>query len=543
MIKGSVVKKDFPVLRDSKVIYLDSTATAQRPLEVIEAEADFYRTVGANAHRGLYSLAIESTQLYENSRAEIAKFINAGPEELTFVRNTTEGINLVAYAWAMRNLRPGDVIISTVMEHHSNMVPWQIISQIRGVELKFVGITEDGRLDIEDLKKKLDKKVKIVAVTHVSNVLGTINPIKEICALAHENGAVCLVDGAQGAPHIPMDVKDVDCDFYAFSGHKMMGPMGIGALYIRQDIARNMGPFLGGGEMINRVKLDGATYAEPPLRFEAGTQNVGGAIGLAAAVRYLKGLGMADVMRHEQDVGEYARYRLSKIKGIRLFGPEPGKGATGGIATFVLDNHHPHDIADFLNQRGIAVRAGDHCAQPLHDILGVNATTRASFYIYNDTDDVDALFSALNDLATGRTSQQTNFVSAEHILDYYFNAKPNEGPLKKVDRSVHRANPMCGDEITIEVAIKDDVIDQIRVVPEGCKISVSSAYMMSVAVKGKKVLEALELADQFEAMLKGGEKIKGDLGALGDIVKSPARMKCAMLAWNALREVLKDDGE
>ncbi len=397
MIRNNI-KSDFPIFsywesRGKPLIYLDSAATTQKPLRVISTLEEYYSQFNANVHRGTYELSQIATDIYEEARSKAAHFINAPqPESIIFTRNATESLNLIAYAWGLNSLKEGDEVILSEMEHHSNLVPWHIIARHTGAVLKFIRMNGDYLLDLESLKKNLTRKTKAVSVVHVSNVLGTINPVKEITALAHEAGAISIVDGAQSAPHIPVDVQDIGCDFYAFSGHKMCGPTGIGALYGRYDILEKMEPFLGGGEMINEVFPTTSNYAKPPYKFEAGTPNISGAIGLKAAIDYLEEIGLKDIEEYEMSLGDYAAHRLAEVEGIHIFRPH----TTGtGVISFTIDNVHPHDISTILDSEGIAIRAGHHCAQPLMRKLQVQSTARASFYLYNDKSDVEALASAL----------------------------------------------------------------------------------------------------------------------------------------------------
>lgn len=393
------IRKDFPILEretanGKRVIYLDSTATSQKPLQVIEAMNDYYRRSNANIHRGVHTLAEEATSLYEGARERIAKFIHAATSrEIIYTRNTTESINLVAYSWARANLKAGDLVILTEMEHHSNLVPWHMLQAERGIELEFIPVTEDGLLDLEAYKTLLNRTPKLVSFTHMSNVLGTINPAAEIIKLAHAAGAVTLVDGAQSVPHLAVDVQALDADFYAFSAHKMCGPSGMGVLYGKSALLEAMPPFLGGGDMIKEVKLRSFRPNTLPHKFEAGTPAIAEAIGLGAAVDYLTQIGISDIAAHEHEITEYALERLEEIPGIKLFGPSADK--KGGVAAFTLEGVHPHDVAQILDQDGIAVRAGHHCAQPLHEKFGIPATSRASFYLYSTKDEVDMLVKGL----------------------------------------------------------------------------------------------------------------------------------------------------
>jgi cysteine desulfurase/selenocysteine lyase len=393
------IRKDFPILeRDLRagvrLTYLDSTATSQKPLPVIMAMDDFYRRSNANIHRGVHTLAEEATSLYEGAREKIAKFINAASaRQIIYTRNTTESINLVAYSWARANLKQGDLVVLTEMEHHSNLVPWHMLQAERGIELDFIRVTEDGLLDLDVYNSLLSRRPKLVSFTHMSNVLGTINPAAEIIRLAHDSGAIALVDGAQSVPHLRVDVQALDADFYAFSAHKMCGPTGIGALYGKTALLESMPPFLGGGDMIKEVKLRSFRPNTLPHKFEAGTPAIAEAIGFGAAVDYLASLGMDNIAAHEHEITEYALERLEEIPGVKLFGPSADK--KGGVAAFTLEGVHPHDVAQILDRDGIAVRAGHHCAQPLHEKFGIPATSRASFYLYNTKDEVDLLVNGI----------------------------------------------------------------------------------------------------------------------------------------------------
>jgi cysteine desulfurase/selenocysteine lyase len=399
MLNVNDIRKDFPVFqRETKpgtpLVYLDSTATSQKPLAVIEAMNDFYRRSNANIHRGVHTLAEEATAMYEQARVKIARFVNApSAHQIIYTRNTTESINLVAYSWARSNLKAGDLVILTEMEHHSNLVPWHILQSECGIELDFIPVTEDGLLDLESYKALLTRGPKLVSFTHMSNVLGTINPAAEIIRLAHEAGAITVVDAAQSVPHLSVDVQALDADFLAFSAHKMCGPTGIGALYGKMELLEAMPPFLGGGDMIKEVKLRSFRPNSLPYKFEAGTPAIAEAVGFGAAVDYLNTVGMDAIAAHEHAITEYALERLEEVPGVRVFGPSAQH--KGGVTAFTLEGVHPHDVAQILDKDGIAVRAGHHCAQPLHEKFGVPATSRASFYLYNTKDEVDLLINGI----------------------------------------------------------------------------------------------------------------------------------------------------
>lgn len=393
------VRADFPILERNingkKLVFLDSAASSQKPLQVIEAISNYYRTSHANVHRGIYRLSEEATDAYENARGRVARFINANSKnEIIFTRNTTESINLVAFSWARANVNAGDEILLTEMEHHANLVPWQLVAQEKDARLRFIPITDDGLLDLTEMDNLLTERTKLVAFTQASNVLGTLTPVREIVDRAHSVGAVTLVDGAQGVPHMPVDVQALGCDFYAFSSHKMCGPTGVGVLWGRREILEGMPPFMAGGEMIRRVELERSEWAEIPHKFEAGTPAIAEAIGLGAAVDYLSDLGMEAVRAHEKELTAYALERLVEVPGLTVYGPTDLE-VRGGVATFALDSAHPHDIATILDSEAVAVRAGHHCAMPLHKRLCLPASTRASFYIYNTPEEIDRLIEAL----------------------------------------------------------------------------------------------------------------------------------------------------
>lgn len=399
VLDSEKIRADFPVLQREvwpgvPLIYLDSTATSQKPVQVIEIMDKYYRRSNANIHRGIHVLAEEATELYETARGKIAQFIKAAsPRQIIFTRNTTESINLVAQSWGRANLNSGDLVILTEMEHHSNLVPWQMLAMERGLRLEFIPVTMGGMLDLDEYRHLLEQEPRMVAFTHMSNVLGTINPAAEMISLAHQAGAVTLVDGAQSVPHFAVDVQQLDADFLAFSGHKMCGPTGIGILYGRRSLLEEMPPFLGGGDMIKRVELRTFLPNELPHKFEAGTPSIAEAIGFGAAVDYLNNIGLDDIARQEHIIISYALERLEEIPGIKVYGPEAEQ--KGGVASFTLEGVHPHDVSQILDRDGVAVRAGHHCAMPLHMKLNLTATTRASFYLYNTIEEVDRLVDAI----------------------------------------------------------------------------------------------------------------------------------------------------
>ena len=400
-VDWTAIREDFPILRERAhghpLIYFDSAATSQKPRAVIEALRDYYEHNNANVHRGLHELSSRATEAYEAARQRVATYLGAATaEEIVFTRGTTESINLVAQSWGGKFLRAGDVILLTEMEHHSNLVPWQLLAGRSGAQLRFVPVCDDGTLDLERLPALLTPEVKLFALTHVSNSLGTINPVAALCRKARALGALTLVDAAQSAGHLPIDVQELGCDFLAFSGHKMCGPTGIGALYARAEILQSMPPWQGGGEMIVSVTLEKSVFKKAPHRFEAGTPNIAGAIGLAAAIDYLERIGRPAIFEHDAQLARYAMERLSELPGMRVLGPREERGALVG---FVMDAAHPHDLTTFADQYGLALRGGHHCNQPLMRRFGLPGTTRASFYFYNTSEEIDRMIEILREAA------------------------------------------------------------------------------------------------------------------------------------------------
>ena len=398
--RTATIRQDFPILSrtvasGAPLVYLDNGASSQKPESVLRAMDEYYRHYNANVHRGVHTLSEEATALYEGAREKVARFINArSAKEVVFTRGTTESINLVAYAWGRANLKPGDEVLITEMEHHANIVPWQIVQEQLGFTLRYVPITDHGLLDLDTLDTLLTEKTKLFAFVHASNVVGTINPVEELVARARAVGAKVLIDGAQSVPHMPVDMQALDPDFYAFSSHKMCGPTGIGVLYGKREILEAMPPFMGGGDMIREVTLAGSKWNTVPYKFEAGTPSIAEGIGLGAAVDYLQAVGMDWVRTHERELVAYAYERLSEVEGLRILGPGPDQ--RGGLISFTLEGVHPHDIAAILDSQGVAVRAGHHCAAPLHARYCIPASARASFYLYNTVQEVDVLTSALH---------------------------------------------------------------------------------------------------------------------------------------------------
>jgi cysteine desulfurase/selenocysteine lyase len=408
MLDPYKIRADFPILKrkinGQPLIYFDNAATSQKPRQVIEAIKNYYKEHNANVHRAVHTLSQEASELYEKAHEEVATFINAkGMEEIVFVRGTTEAINLVAYAWGLRNLKKNDDVVVSLMEHHSNIVPWELLSRINGFNVTYVNVKDDGTLDYEDFENKISKKTKIVCMSHVSNVSGVMNDVKRITKVAHEHDALALIDGAQSVPHSRVNVKDLDVDFLAFSGHKMLGPTGIGALYGKEEVLRSMEPFEGGGEMIREVTFDprrkrcSIAWNELPWKFEAGTPHIAGAVGLAEAVRYLKRIGMENVTTHEKALTKHAMKGMAECKKVKIYGPKD-PSLKCGIIPFGVDGLSSHDVALFLDNYGIMVRSGFHCAQPLHEIFKLKSSARASFYIYNTREEIDRFMEVLREM-------------------------------------------------------------------------------------------------------------------------------------------------
>lgn len=399
---ASQVRADFPILNQTihgqPLVYLDNAATSQKPRQVIEALRDYYEGYNSNVHRGVHTLSAKATDAYEAARVKVARFVNAASEqEIVYTRNATEAINLVAYSWGMNSLQAGDEILLTVMEHHSNLIPWQFVAQKTGAVLKFVEVTESGELDLDHYQSLLSDRTKLVSVVHVSNTLGCTNPVQEIARLAHTKGARVLIDACQSLPHLPIDVQAIDCDWLVGSGHKMCAPTGIGFLYGKLALLREMPPFLGGGEMIADVYLDHATYADLPHKFEAGTPAIGEAIALGAAVDYLSSIGLERIYAYEQELTHYLFERLTAIPQVKIYGPHPSQASRAALASFTAGEVHPHDLSTILDQSGIAIRAGHHCTQPLHRHLQVQSTARASCYFYNTPEEIDRFILALQE--------------------------------------------------------------------------------------------------------------------------------------------------
>jgi len=505
----TAVRDDFPVL-DQQVdghplTYLDNAATTQTPRQVYERFEEYYAGYNANVHRGIHTLSHRASVAYEAAHDRLAAFVGAsgGREEMVFTRNTTESINLVAHGLALPEFGPGDAVVTTEMEHHASLVTWQQVAQRTGAELRFVEVTEDGHLDIEHAKSLIDDDdVELVSVPHISNVLGNINPVETFADLAHDAGAVLVVDGAQSAPTRPVDVEAMGADFFAFSGHKMAGPTGIGGLYGRKELLEEMEPFLYGGEMIQHVTFDRSTWNGLPWKFEAGTPPIAEAIALAAAVDYLDDLGMEWVREHENRLAQYTLERLEARDDVETYGPGPGEERTG-LVSFNVDGVHGHDLSSVLDARGIAVRAGDHCTQPLHDRLDIPGSVRASFYVYNTTDEVDRLLDAIDDAREKVDAHLASDRYADRLYEHYRNPH-NSGGLANPSLVKSSEETTCGDDGEFHVEITPDgSIEEIGFESESCAVSQAVASLISEYLTGRTVEEAAAMEGEVARMLDG----------------------------------------
>jgi cysteine desulfurase/selenocysteine lyase len=531
------IKSGFPILKNG-LIYLDNSATTQKPAPVIEAIKEYYEQENANVHRGIYKLAQKATMQYEKAHEVVATFIGADFEEVIFTKGTTEGLNLLAYSLG-KNLQSGDEIVLSEMEHHSNLVPWQQIAKERKAVLKFIPITKDYRLDMDKARELINNRTKIISVTQMSNVLGTINPVKELAEMAHEAGALIIVDAAQSVPHMPIKVKELNCDFLVFSAHKMCGPTGIGVLYGKKELLEKMNPFQYGGDMISEVRFEDATWNELPWKFEAGTPNVGGAAGLMKAIEYLLDLGMENITAHGQELTKYGLEKLSEIAEVRIIGPIDNK-TRGPVISFTVEGIHPHDLSEALDQENIAVRGGFHCAMPLFSKLGIDGSIRISFYVYNSIEDVARLVEAVkkiveetkiknkginrNEITSANLTEEQEMYK-ENVIDHY---KFPRNKKEMIDCTVSKreVNPLCGDTITLYLKTDQGKIKEVFFTGNGCAISQASASLLTESMKGKNVEEAKKTPEKEVFELLG-------------IPISHTRTKCALLSLKTLHHALE----
>jgi cysteine desulfurase/selenocysteine lyase len=501
------VRDAFPVLerevRGQDLVYLDNAATTHTPKPVLDAWRACHAEYNANVHRGIHQLSYEASVAYEEAHDRLADFVGAdGREELIFTKNTTEAINLVAYAWGLEHLGPDDVVVSTEMEHHASLVTWQQIAEKAGAEVRYIRVGDDGRLDLDHARELLDADCAMLSVVHVSNVLGTVNPVAELAAMAHEVDAKVLVDGAQAVPTRPVDVGAIDADFYTFSGHKMCGPTGVGCLYGKADLLREMDPFLYGGEMIRNVTLEDATWNELPWKFEAGTPPIAEGIALAAAADFLDDIGMDRVREHENDLAQYALARLDARDDVETYGPPAGVERSGLVA-FNVDGVHGHDLSSVLNRRGIAIRAGDHCTQPLHDKLAIPGSARASFYVYTTRAEVDALLDGIDDARDALTEYLRGEPFGDVVWDHHTNPR-NAGGLDDATLSKHSEETTCGDRGRFDLAVADDgTVEAVGFDSESCALSAASASILSEHVSGMSLEAVADLDGAVLDLLDG----------------------------------------
>jgi len=501
------LRDDFPILDrtvgDAPLVYLDNAATTQTPRQVYEVFEEFYRGYNANVHRGIHELSHEASMAYEEAHDRIAEFIGAeSREEVVFTKNTTESINLVAHGVGLGELGPGDNVVLTEMEHHASLVTWQQVAKRTGAEVRFIRVAPDGHLDMAHAEELIDDDTQVLSVTHVSNVLGTVNPVSALTDLAHDHGGHVLVDGAQAVPNRPIDVQEIDADFYAFSGHKMAGPTGIGVLYGKREVLGEMEPFLYGGEMIRHVTFEEASWNELPWKFEAGTPPIAEGIALAAAAEYLDDIGMEQVQQHETELTRYAHERLSARDDVEVYGPCVGEERTGLVA-FNVDGVHGHDLSSLLNDRGIAVRAGDHCTQPLHDQMDIPGSVRASFYLYNTTDEIDTLLAALDDAVETVDAALASERYHDAVYEHYKSPR-NAKALSAPSFRKHSTETSCGDEGEFQVSVADDgTVGAVGYRSESCAVSTAVASILSEHLLGWPIEEVAGLDGEIEELLDG----------------------------------------
>ena len=535
LVNGQLVSPlDFPLLNKTsygkRMIYLDNSATTQKPAAVLQAMTNFYEQDNANVHRGVYSLAVRSTVAYERAHEIVAQFIGAQFEEIIFTKGATESLNLLAHSLG-KNLQPGDEIVLSEMEHHSNIVPWQHLAKEKGVIIRYIPITAGYRLDLAAAHNIINPKTKIVSLTHMSNVLGTINPLQEIAPWVHQVGAFFIVDAAQSVPHLSVKVQELGCDFLVFSGHKLCGPTGIGVLYGKKELLEMMEPYQYGGDMIKEVTLENSTWNDLPWKFEAGTPPIAEAVGLAAAIEYLQALGMENIMHHEQELTRYTLQQLSFIPGIKLLGPATSE-QRGAVFSLDIEGIHPHDVSELLDKDGICVRGGHHCAMPLHKKMNVQGSVRASFYFYNTKEEIDLFLKSLTamtspakalnplELSDAHLSEEQELYK-ENILDHYQHPR-NKQVLEHYTFTHQEHNPLCGDEIQVYALFNHTMIKEISFMGQGCAISQAAASILVEELQGKPLEQIRKLGPW-------------DMYNLLGIPISHTRSKCALLALKTVQ--------
>ena len=552
------IRADFPILdqqvNGQPLVYFDNAATSQKPRAVLDALRHYYERDNSNVHRGMHELSARATATYEQARVKVARYLHAASEkEIVFTRGTTESINLVAQSWGGKFVREGDVILATEMEHHSNLVPWQLLAERTGATLRVLPINDRHELALDRLDEFLTPQVKLFAFNQISNSLGTINPVAELCAAARKVGAVTLVDAAQSAGHLPIDVQALGCDFLALSGHKMCGPTGIGALYGRLSVLETMPPWQGGGEMIETVQYEKSTWKQPPYRFEAGTPDISGAIGLGVAIDYLEAIGREEIFKHDAELTRYAHEKLLAIPGLRVLGPPLGT-PRGAVLSFVLGDAHAHDVVTKANEHGLALRGGHHCTQPLMRKLGLTSSARASFYFYNTKAEVDRMVKILTPSASPEASPAFSLPLGEiyeMVVSDHARRPRNFGELAGESVvHVHGDNPSCGDTLDLHVQFGPEKVENVKFTGSGCTVCMTSASLMTLKLKGKPRAEAARLMHLFHDQVSApadteagpGPRELGDLNVLGGVRKFPQRVKCAMLAWRAFEQALQESG-
>lgn len=551
------IRKDFPILslmiKGKKLIYLDNAATTQKPELVVQTIQDYYHKLNSNINRGVHYLSEHATLAYENARRKVREYINAQTaHEIIFLRGATEAINLVAYSYGRMHLKEGDEVLISAMEHHANIVPWQVVCREKNAVLRIIPMNSKGELILDDLDSLINERTRIVSLVHVSNSLGTINPVKTIISRAHEKGVPVLIDGSQAIPHGKIDVQDLNCDFYVFSGHKLYGPTGIGVLYGKSSFLEEMDPYQTGGDMIKLVTFEKTTYNDVPYKFEAGTQNIEGAIGLGAAIDYLNSIAFQAAVRHEHELLYYAESKIRELEGVEIIGQAEKKAP---VISLVMEGLHPHDIGTLLDADGIAIRTGHHCTQPVMQFFKVPATARISIAFYNTKEEIDQLVCSLKKIMEFKQTGSRRNIQSERINEIYQESimehDRNPKNFKACFDCNHRDegfNPFCGDRIELFLNVENNVIRDITFQGELCAISKSSASIMTDMLKGRTLKEAEGMFNRFYNAFSSGNdaKIKtgnlGELAIFSSIQHSPARMKCAYLPWQTMTNLISHIG-
>lgn len=546
-----IIRRDFPILKTKinhkPLVYFDNAATTQKPFRVIQTEKNFYEHSNSNIHRGVHFLSEQATMAYEKSRHTIKDFINAKKSrEIIFVKGATDALNLIAYSFAKKYIKQSDEIIISAMEHHSNTVPWQVICEEKGAKLKIIPMNINGELIVEELDTLINEKTRLISLVHVSNSLGTVNPVKEVIQKAHQMGIPVILDGSQAIPHLKIDVQDLDCDFYVFSGHKLYGPTGIGVLYGKEEFLEDLPPYQTGGDMIERVTFAKTTYNVLPYKFEAGTQNIAGAIGLQSAIEYLNSIDFEKALTHEHKLLSEMQNGLKAFEELTIFGTAREKVP---VISFTIKDIHPHDIGTYLDNEGIAIRTGHHCTQPVMDFFRIPATARVSFGIYNTLDEVEVFIQTIKKLLNRKSRQLVNFQKTdeinkqfETIINQHNEHSSNYGQCSQCSHTEEGFNAFCGDHLLLHFKFVGNNIDDIMFEGELCAISKSSASIMTELLKGKTIDQAEDIYREFKQIIEStdintDQILKhGNIGAFSAIKDSPARLKCAVLPWKTMEK-------